>query len=594
MRQALRTLAVARPRICLRALLSTARSAGNGAKARPLRPISAVALSTVAVLAGVAGKTWWDQQADAGAAPSADRADRSTTPLQAAPVPQYASDADFAVALGKFAEIVGSDNITSSPDVTVAHADSFYSTHHPPDPARQKPGVVIYPADTDQVSRILKVAHQYRVPVVANSGLTSLEGHNMHTRGPNSVSLAFGNLNDVVEFHPDDMDIVVQAGVGWQELDEYLTSREDGKHLMFGPDPGMGATIAGMVGTSASGTNAYRYGTMKENVVNLTVVLADGTVVKTRRRPRKSSAGYDLTHVFIGSEGTLGVVTEITLKLHPRPFRELVCIAAFPTIKNAAAAAQQIITKSGIQANALELVNETTMSFVNDSGVLDKKFLEKPSLLLKLGGPSDDVVRQQTDIVKAVAAQHNSVHFELSQDPTNNAVLWGARRAALWSTFEYGKKVLDDPNDVQIWTTDFAVPISRLTTLIDGANADLIASGFRNRFSVMGHVGDGNCHFLLLYNSKDYAKAKEVVDRIVQRTIDLDGTCTGEHGVGVGKRGYLEAELGVEAVDLMRHLKYSLDPRAILNPDKVVKIDPSDNLDELLHSGHVVETPKCC
>lgn len=590
---ALRTLALAR-RFALRPLL-TARAV------TPKPTGSIVAISTAAVVAGIAGKTVWDHQTQTsslepqpGARTQTGGPDRSTTPLDTVAVPQYASDGDFAEALAKFTDIVGKDNVSYSHDVTSAHADTFFSTHHPPDPTKQRPAVVIYPADTEQVSQILKVAHKYRVPVVANSGLTSLEGHNMHTRGPNSVSLAFGNLNDVVEFHPDDMDVVVQAGLGWQELDEYLTGREDGKHLMFGPDPGMGATIGGMVGTSASGTNAYKYGTMKENVVNLTVVLADGTIVKTRRRPRKSSAGYDLTHVFIGSEGTLGIVTEITLKLHPRPFRELVCIATFSTIKDAAATAQQVISKSGIQANALELVNETTMSFVNDSGVLDKEFLEKPSLLLKLGGPSDAVIRHQTEIVEAIAKQNHSFHFELSPDATNNAVLWAARRAALWSTFEYGKKVLDDPNDVQIWTTDFAVPISQMATLIDSTNADLIASGFSNRFSVMGHVGDGNCHFLLLYNSKDYSKAKEVVDRIVARTIELDGTCTGEHGVGVGKRSYLEAELGVEAVDLMRHLKYSLDPRAILNPDKVVKIDPSDNLDVLLHSGHVLETPKCC
>lgn len=583
---ALRTLAVPR-----RLAQKQTRSLLTGAPhARgPRSAASLVAISAVAAAAGFAGKTLWEQN-QAAPAP----ADRSTTPLATVAPPQYASDAEFAEALTKFAEIVGKDNMLYSAEVTAAHADTFFSTHHPPDPSKHRPEVVIYPGNTEEVSRVLKVAHQYRVPVVANSGLTSLEGHNMHTRGPNSVSLAFGNLNDVVEFHPDDMDVVVQAGVGWQELDEFLTGREDGKHLMFGPDPGMGATIGGMVGTSASGTNAYKYGTMKENVVNLTVVLADGTIVKTRRRPRKSSAGYDLTHVFIGSEGTLGIVTEITVKLHPRPVRELVCIASFPTIKDAAETAQQLITKSGIHANALELVNETTMSFVNEGGMLDRKFLEKPSLLLKLGGPSEEVVRHQTDIVEAIAKRNNCSNFEQSHDKVSNDVLWGARRAALWSTFEYGKKVLDDPKDVQIWTTDFAVPISRLTTLIDGANADLIALGFENRFSVMGHVGDGNCHFLLLYNSKDYGKAKEVVDRIVQRTIDLDGTCTGEHGVGVGKRVYLESELGVEAVDLMRHLKFALDPRAILNPDKVLKIDPSENLDVLLHSGHVVETPKCC
>lgn len=520
--------------------------------------------------------------------------DSSTTPLDSVTSPTYASDSDFEIALNKFADIVGKDNISSDKNVTDAHADTFFNTHHPPYPDLQRPAVVIYPSDTEQVSRILKVAHEYRVPVVANSGLTSLEGHNMHTRGPNSVSLSFQNLTDIIEFHPDDLDVVVQAGVGWQDLDQFLKDSDTGKHLMFGPDPGMGATIAGMVATSASGTNAYRYGTMKENVVNLTVVMADGTIVKTRQRPRKSSAGYDLTRLFIGSEGTLGVITEITVKLHPRPARELVGIAAFPTIKDAASTAQHIISKSGIQPNALELLNETTISFVNDSGSVGRKFLETPTLLLKVGGPNDVVIKEQLKLIEKITKENHAISFEQSSNEEENETLWGARRAGLWSTFEFGKKVLDDPNDVQLWTTDFAVPISKLADLINDTNTDLIENGYKNRFSVMGHVGDGNCHFLILYNSKDYAKTKELVDRMVERTIKYEGTCTGEHGVGVGKREYLDGELGANAIDLMRHVKYSLDPRAILNPDKVFKIDPSETLDELLASGHVVPSPKCC
>lgn len=520
--------------------------------------------------------------------------DSSTTPLHSVTPPTYASDSDFEIALNKFADIVGKDNISSDKSVTDSHADTFFNTHHPPYPDLQRPAVVIYPANTEQVSQILKVAHEYRVPVVANSGLTSLEGHNIHTRGPNSVSLSFQNLNDIIEFHPDDLDVVVQAGVGWQDLDQFLKDSDNGKHLMFGPDPGMGATIAGMVATSASGTNAYRYGTMKENVVNLTVVMADGTIVKTRQRPRKSSAGYDLTRLFIGSEGTLGIITEITVKLHPRPARELVGIAAFPTIKDAASTAQHIIAKSGIQPNALELLNETTISFVNESGSVGKRFLETPTLLLKIGGPNDTVIKEQLKLIEKITKDNNVISFEQSSNEEENETLWGARRAGLWSTFEFGKKVLDDANDVQLWTTDFAVPISKLADLINDTNTDLIQNGYKNRFSVMGHVGDGNCHFLILYNSKDYAKTKELVDRMVERTIKYEGTCTGEHGVGVGKREYLEGELGVNAVDLMRHLKYSLDPRAILNPDKVFKIDLSETLDKLLASGHVVHSPKCC
>lgn len=520
--------------------------------------------------------------------------DRSTTPLDSVESPVYANDEQFATALKQIKQIVGKENVTDEADVVKAHTDTFFNTHHPPDPEQQRPNVVVYPRSTEEVSKILKIANEYRVPIVANSGLTSLEGHNMHTRGPNSISLAFGNLNQVLEFHPDDLDVVVQPGVGWQDLDEFLQDREDGKHLMFGPDPGMGATIAGMVGTSASGTNAYKYGTMKENVVNVTVVLADGTIVKTRQRPRKSAAGYDLTHLFIGSEGTLGVITEITVKLHPRPQNELVCIAAFPTVKDAASTAQHIINKSGIQPNAIELLNEAIVSMVNAGDVLEKKFLEKPTLFFKVGGPNDLIIDKQLEIIEKIAKENNLIEFEKSANEEDNAILWTARRAGLWLTYEYGAKVLEDKDDVQLWTTDFAVPISKMADLINETNDDLNSGIFKNRFSILGHVGDGNCHFLLLYNSKNYKEAKKYVDRMVDRALKLEGTCTGEHGVGVGKRAYLESEVGVNAVDLMRHLKYSLDPRAILNPDKVIKIDPNDILDEHLNSGHVHEQTKCC
>lgn len=520
-------------------------------------------------------------------------ADTSTTPLDQLNPPEYASDEEFAVAVAKFTEIVGKDNVSTDSNVLASHADSFFSTHHPPKPETQKPHLVIYPASTEQVSQLLKVAHEYRVPVVANSGLTSLEGHNMHTRGPNSVSMSFAHLNEVLEFHPEDLDVVVQAGVGWQDLNEFLREREDGRHLLFGPDPGMGATIAGMVSTSASGTNAYRYGTMKENVVNLTVVLADGTIVKTRQRPRKSSAGYDTTRLFIGSEGTLGIITEVTLKLHVRPKQELVSIAAFPTIGDATATAQAIISKSGMQLNAIEILDKTTVSFVNSSSN-GRKFLEKPTLFFKVGGTTDAAIDEQVALIQKIAEENNLIKFESSGSEEENAVLWAARRSGLWSTIEYGAKILEDKDDVQLWTTDIAVPISHMTTVISETNDDLNSLGFKDRFSVMGHIGDGNCHFLLLYNSKDYAKAQTLVDRLVYRALKYEGTSTGEHGTGIGKRRYLDTELGVSTVDLMRQIKLALDPRRILNPDKVFKIDPEDNLDEMLEAGHVQEPTKAC
>ncbi|KAL6452408.1 DLD1 D-lactate dehydrogenase [cytochrome] [Candida maltosa Xu316] len=518
--------------------------------------------------------------------------DRSTSPLSTLSSPEYADAKQFETGLNKILAIVGKENATFDKDVLLSHNDSFYSTHHPPDPAVQKPGAVIYPKSTEQVSEIMKIAHEYRIPIVANSGLTSLEGQNIHTRGPYSISLSFQNMNEIIAFHPDDLDIVVQPGVGWQELDDFLLSDPKGKNLKFGPDPGIGANIGGMVGTSASGTNAFKYGTMKENVVNLTVVLADGTIIKTRQRPRKSSAGYHLTRLFIGSEGTLGIVTEITLKLHVRSKYEYITVAAFPSIKDAASAAQTIISK-GIQPNAMEILNETMMSFVNETSDSDKKNLETPTLFFKLGGPTVESAEEQSKLVEEIAKEHNVIKLQKSTNEEDNAELWAARRNGLWSTYQFGTKVLDDKDDVQVWTTDVAVPISKLSLVITEINDYLIQNGFDRRFSVMGHIGDGNCHFILLYNSPDYDKAHHVVDHMVERALSYEGTCTGEHGVGVGKRKYLPKELGITTIDTMRQIKLALDPRRILNPDKIFKIDPEEDLDEQLDQGTVREKPNC-
>lgn len=545
----------------------------------------------VGLLSGVIGTELYSRNSTG----KAEATDASTTPLQNLDTPEYANEEDYRTALRLIAEIVGSDRINTDEVSIDSHADSFFSTHHPPNPTLQKPGVIVLPANTQEVSEILKVAHKYRVPVVPSSGLTSLEGHYMHTRGPRTISLSFTQMDQVLALHPNDLDVVVQPGVGWQELDAYLLNDPEGKYLMFGPDPGPGAQIGGMVASSCSGTNAYKYGTMKENVINLTVVLADGTIIKTKQRPRKSSAGYDTTRIFIGSEGTLGVITEATLKLHVRPKLELVSIASFPTIADAAATAQYIISKSGLQPNAIEILDSTMVSFVNlAQGENQKKFLEQPTLFFKLGGPTKESITEQVNLVKEVSKKNNLIKFESSSNAEENAVLWAARRNGLWSTIDYGSQILEDKEDVQVWTTDVAVPISNLTEMIRDTNNDLVELGFNKKFSVMGHIGDGNCHFLLLYNSKDYAKAQVLVDRMVHRALKLEGTCTGEHGVGIGKRRYLEEELGVTTIDFMRQLKLAIDPRRILNPDKVIKIDRNDSLDEEMDAGHIIEAKPCC
>ncbi|KAI5964813.1 uncharacterized protein KGF55_001883 [Candida pseudojiufengensis] len=505
----------------------------------------------------------------------------STAPVSTLQPPKYANEKEFEEGLDKIINIVGKDHISFEKEELDSHNDSFFSTHHPPNPDKQRPNVVISPNSTEQVSEIVKVAHHYRIPIVASSGLTSLEGQNIHTRGPFSIALSFSEMNKILAFHPEDLDMVVQPGVSWSDIADYLDNK--GSNLLFGPDPGLGACIGGMSATSCSGTNAFKYGTMKENVVNLTVVLADGTVIKTRQRPRKSAAGYDLTRFFIGTEGTAGIITEATIKLHVKPKFELITTVAFPSIKDAAATASTIIEK-GIQPNAMEMVNDTMMSFVNEQS--DDKKLEKPTLFFKLGGPTIKAIDEQNKVITEIANKQNAIKVDKSSNADQNEELWAARRAGLWSTFQYGEKCLKDPKDVQVWTTDIAVPISNVSKVISEVNDDLNEAGFKDKFSILSHVGDGNCHFIILYNSPDYAKVHKAVDRMVDKALKYDGTCTGEHGVGLGKRKYLDEELGEAAIDTMRKLKLALDPRRILNPDKIFKIDPNDTLDEQLEAGH--------
>lgn len=518
---------------------------------------------------------------------SIGQVDASTTHLEDVAPPVYANDEEFKNCLKELRKILAEDKLLTDEEDADNYADSAFNSHHAPNPEKQKPSAVIYPASTEEVSEVLKILHKYRVPIVAGSGYTSVEGHTLHLRGPNSVALSFEQMDQIVAVHPGDLDAVVQAGIGWQDLDEYLLSNDDTKHLMFGPDPGPGARIGGMVATSCSGTNAYKYGTMKENVINLTVVLADGTIVKTRKRPRKTSAGYDLTRLFIGAEGTLGVVTEVTVRLSVRPVEEFVSMAPFETVYDACSAAEGLIQR-GIGLNALEMVDSTMVSFVNRyAGLKDaegnpRKFLEKPTLLFKIGGPNQDAIRQQFGAVEEVCNAHNVLDIVQSKDQDENAVLWGARKNGLLSTLQYGPEVLPDKNDIQVWTTDIAVPISALATVISETDEDLQKEQLGDLYSTMGHVGDGNCHFIILFNSKDYKKIHAVVDRMVYRALKYEGTCTGEHGVGIGKRRYLVKELSTSAVDLMRHIKLLLDPRRILNPDKVVRLDHSDNIDELV------------
>lgn len=489
----------------------------------------------------------------------------STTKLDSLQPIKYGSPAEFQKAFKEIEEYLGSENITVSESEIESHSDSYYQTHHPsPD---QRPRLIVYPKNTEEVSGVLKIAHKYKIPIVPFSGGTSLEGQFIASRS--GITIDLNRLDKILKLNDDDLDVIVQPSVSWQDLNEYLAPYG----LLFGPDPGPGAQIGGMIATSCSGTNAARYGTMKDNVLGLTIVLADGTIVKTKKRPRKSSAGYNLTGLFVGSEGTLGIVTEATLKLHVKPEDETVAVLNFDTIKDATNSVSAIVRK-GIQVNAVEFLDSNMMKCINDVGSTSKTWVEKPTLLIKIGG-SKSIIKELVKTIKEVAAENKSTNFQFANSEEEKSELWSARRLALWSTIDWGRKLVDPK--VKVYITDVAVPISKLPKVITETQDDIARSGFNS--TTIGHVGDGNFHALILYKDEEAKQAKDLVERMVNRALENDGTCTGEHGVGVGKREYLIKEVGDEAVDTMRRLKLALDPLRLLNADKIFKIDPEDKND---------------
>jgi D-lactate dehydrogenase (cytochrome) len=460
---------------------------------------------------------------------------------------------------GEMTAIVGQENVSTAPSELESHSGSSWSTHT--ETPGQVPFMIVRPASTEDVAKIMTVCHQRKVPVTAYSGGTSLEGHYAPTRG--GVCVDFSRMDKIVQLHAEDLDVVVQPGVGWERLNDELTATG----LMFPPDPGPGAQIGGMIGTGCSGTNSFRYGTMKEWVLGLTVVLADGTVVKTRQRPRKSSAGYDLTRMFIGSEGTLGLVTEATLKLTPRPQKESVAVCAFGSVREAADAVSRVV-KSGVPLAAVEILDDVQMRCINEAGMTTKHWKEAPTLFFKFGS-TPDAVREHIAMTKEIAKACGSKSFEFAKSKEEAEELWSARKESLWSVIAQSTK-----DGHRVWTTDVAVPISRLPEIIDETKEDIQKSGLLG--SIVGHVGDGNFHSILLYDAgspKEQKAVEGVVQRMVDRAIAMEGTATGEHGVGLVKRKYLEKELGPEAVDLMRRMKLALDPLCLLNCDKVVSME---------------------
>lgn len=408
----------------------------------------------------------------------ADKSEFSTAPLATFHKPVHKlSKANLEACWADMVAIVGQDHVSEEESDRQYHSGSDWSSYTTKE--EEKPFMVVFPATTEEVSSIMKVCHTRKIPVTAYSGGTSLEGHFSATRG--GICVDFARMDKILTLHKDDLDVIVQPAVGWEMLNEELGQNG----LFFPPDPGPGAMIGGMVGTGCSGTNAYRYGTMRDWVLSLTVVLADGTIVKTRQRPRKSSAGYDLTRTFIGSEGTLGLVTEATLKLTVKPKSESVAVTSFATVREAAQCVSRVVGE-GIPIAAVEILDDVQMRCINDSGSTSRSWKEAPTLFFKFSG-TPSAVKEQISIVRQLAKAQGSQSFDFAKSKDEAKELWSARKEALWSVM--GKR--RDESD-HVWTTDVAVPISRLPDIIEETKADMSSSGLLA--AMVGHVGDGNFH----------------------------------------------------------------------------------------------------
>ena len=455
--------------------------------------------------------------------------------------------------------LLGEDGVSDDVETRIAHSSTEWSPA--PNGDYDRPSLVVYPKTTQEVSMIAKICCTWQVPIIAFSGGTSLEATLAAQNG--EICIDFSRMNKVIELHKDDMDVIVQPGVGYDELNEQLAAHG----LFFPPDPGPGAKIGGMVSQSCSGTNAYRYGTMKDWVLGLTVVLADGTIIKTRHRPRKSNAGYDLTRLFIGSEGTLGLITEASLRLTNKPENVQVAVAAFPSTHDAVSTATTLVQK-GQPLAAIELLDNTTMRAVNHSGYTPQPYPEQATLFLKFSGSSTQV-QEQIAAARASAQLSKCTSFTVSHTDEEATALWQARKTILWGMIALKR----DPDD-KFLSADAAVPISRLADIIEATKAKLDASGLIG-FCV-GHVGDGNFHASVLYGAEDREKAEGIIREVQRMGVDMGGTVTGEHGIGLIYRDALIYEVGQSTVDAMRRIKLALDPMCLLNPGKVFRLWPED------------------
>ncbi len=417
----------------------------------------------------------------------------------------------------------------------------------------QPPDAVVFAQSTQEVSEIVKICARHEVPIVPFGTGTSLEGHVNAPAG--GISLDLAQMNKVLSVHADDLCCVVQPGVTREDLNTHL--RDQG--LFFPIDPGANASLGGMTATGASGTNAVRYGTMKDNVIAVEAVMADGRIIRTAQRAKKTSAGYDLTRLMVGSEGTLGVITEITLRLQGIPEAISSARCSFPSVEAACQTVMQVI-QYGIPVARIELLDALQVKAVNAYSKLDLP--ETPLLLLEFHG-SDAGVAEQAEMFGAIAEDHGASGYQATTVAEERNKLWKARHDAYWASLQLR------PGAAGI-STDVCVPISRLADCVEAARKRLEDDGLMS--PIVGHVGDGNFHCLLLIdedNAEEMEKAGAFVSWLSELAISMDGTCTGEHGIGQGKRPYLIKELGA-ATEFMSAIKVAFDPQGILNPGKVV------------------------
>ena len=418
----------------------------------------------------------------------------------------------------------------------------------------QPPDAVVFVENADEVRDVVRLCASHHVPLIAFGTGSSLEGHVNAPYG--GISVDVSSMKKIIAVHPEDLDCVVEPGVTRKELNEYLRSYG----LFFPIDPGADASIGGMVATRASGTNAVRYGTMKDNVIALEAVLANGDVITTARRAKKTSAGYDLTRLLVGSEGTLGVVTKITLKLQGLPEAISGGVCPFPSVR-AAADATIMTIQSGLPVARIELLDEVQVRACNAYSKLDLP--ETPLLFLEFHGTQASVA-EQSERFGEIAAELGGGPFQWTTKPEDRTKLWQARHDVYWAAVALrpGCRPL---------ATDVCVPISRLADCIMETKADIESSGLLA--PIVGHVGDGNFHTSVLIDSANLDEevvVKGFLSRLVERALAMEGTCTGEHGVGQGKMKYLEPELGAATLNAMRAIKHALDPHDIMNPGKII------------------------